>query len=117
VHKRFSRWASIGVWEKVFHELVRDRRNQYLMIDSAIVRAHQQVATGRKKAARTKALARSRRRWTLSSPRGRRTAAARHRLALGERKVSHVLADKGYDTDAIAEHVAIIAKVQPQSAT
>jgi hypothetical protein len=25
---------------------------------------------------------------------------------LGERKVGHVLADKGYDTDAIAEHVA-----------
>jgi len=27
---------------------------------------------------------------------------------LGERKVSHVLADKGYDADAILEHVAIM---------
>lgn len=27
---------------------------------------------------------------------------------LGERKVSHVLADKGYDTDAILEHVALM---------
>jgi transposase len=68
VHKRFSRWASSGVWKKVFHELVRDLRNQYLMIDSAIVRAHQQVATGRKKGARTKALARSRGRWNDEDP-------------------------------------------------
>src|SRR5665213_2977182 len=46
VHKRFVRWANSGVWERVFHELVRDRKNQYLMLDSTIVRAHQQGATG-----------------------------------------------------------------------
>jgi len=28
---------------------VRDKKNQYLMVDSTIVRAHQQAATGRKK--------------------------------------------------------------------
>jgi transposase len=54
VHKRFSRWAVSGVWEKVFHELVGDRKNQYLMLDSTIVRAHQQAATGRKKGVRTR---------------------------------------------------------------
>ncbi len=54
VHKRFSRWAANGVWEKIFHELLRDRKNQYLMIDSTIVRAHQQAATGRKKGAKTR---------------------------------------------------------------
>ena len=54
LHKRFSRWAASGVWEKIFHELLRDRKNQYLMIDSTIVRAHQQAATGRKKGARTR---------------------------------------------------------------
>jgi putative transposase len=54
LHKRFSRWAASGVWEKVFHQLVRDRKNQYLMIDSTIVRAHQQAATGRKKGAKTR---------------------------------------------------------------
>jgi transposase len=36
------RWANSGVWERVFHALVRDRKNQYLMLDSTIVRAHQQ---------------------------------------------------------------------------
>jgi transposase len=54
VHKRFVRWANSGVWERVFHELVRDKKNQYLMLDSTIVRAHQQAATGRKKGARTR---------------------------------------------------------------
>jgi transposase len=51
VHKRFVRWACSGVRERIFHELVRDRKDQYLMIDSTLVRAHQQAATGGKKGA------------------------------------------------------------------
>lgn len=47
VHKRFTRWAAKGVWEQVFATLVKDRDNEYLMIDSTIVRAHQQAATGK----------------------------------------------------------------------
>ncbi len=46
-HKRFSRWAAAGVWEKVFGDLIKDRDNQYLMLDSTLVRAHQQATTGR----------------------------------------------------------------------
>jgi transposase len=52
VHKRFARWAVGGVWEQVFRTLTQDTQNEYLMIDSTIVRAHQQAATGRKKGAR-----------------------------------------------------------------
>ena len=44
---RFTRWAKAGVWEKVFEELIRDRDNQYLMLDSTLVGAHQQATTGR----------------------------------------------------------------------
>jgi len=47
VHKRFTRWAAKGVWERVFQALIRDRDNEYLMIDSSIVRAHAQAATGK----------------------------------------------------------------------
>lgn len=47
VHRRFSRWCDTGVWERVFGALTADRDNQYLMIDSTIVRAHQQAATGK----------------------------------------------------------------------
>ena len=47
VHRRFSRWCHAGIWERVFDTLTADRDNQYLMIDSTIVRAHQQAATGK----------------------------------------------------------------------
>lgn len=46
-HKRFSRWAQAGVWGRVFADLIKDRDNQDLMLDSTLVRAHQQAATGR----------------------------------------------------------------------
>jgi putative transposase len=52
VHKRFVRWAEAGVWDKLFDDLGEDRKNPYLMLDSTIVRAHQQAATGRKKGAK-----------------------------------------------------------------
>jgi len=47
VHTRFSRWAKAGVWERVFKVLTADRKNQYLMLDTTLVRAHQQAATGK----------------------------------------------------------------------
>ena len=47
VHTRFSRWAKKGVWERVFEVLTADRKNEYLMLDTTLVRAHQQAATGR----------------------------------------------------------------------
>ena len=47
VHKRFTRWAKAGVWERVFEVLTKDRDNSYLMIDSTLVKAHQQAATGK----------------------------------------------------------------------
>ena len=39
VHKRFTRWAKAGVWERVFDAPTTDRYNDYLMLDSTIVRA------------------------------------------------------------------------------
>jgi transposase len=47
VHTRFSRWAKAGVWERVFEALIKDRDNKYLMLDTTLVRAHQQAATGK----------------------------------------------------------------------
>ena len=49
VHTRFSRWAESGVWERVFKHLAGDADNEYAMIDSTIVRAHQHSAGALKK--------------------------------------------------------------------
>jgi transposase len=46
-HKRFTRWAKAGVWEKVFEHLIKDPDNDYVALDSSLVRAHQQAATGK----------------------------------------------------------------------
>jgi transposase len=54
VHTRFSRWAESGVWEKLFKALASDADNEYAMIDSTIVRAHQHSAGAQKKRAKTK---------------------------------------------------------------
>ncbi len=54
VHRRFSRWAKSGVWERLFQHLATDADNEYAMIDSTIVRAHQHSAGAQKKPARTR---------------------------------------------------------------
>jgi transposase len=54
VHTRFSRWNKSGVWQRVFEHLAVDADNEYAMIDSTIVRAHQHSAGAQKKPARTK---------------------------------------------------------------
>ena len=54
VHTRFSRWAASGVWKKLFETLAVDADNEYAMIDSTIVRAHQHSAGAKKKTAKTR---------------------------------------------------------------
>ena len=49
VHTRFGRWAEGGVWERVFRYLAGEADNEYAMIDSTIVRAHQHSAGAAKK--------------------------------------------------------------------
>ena len=44
VHRRFSRWARSGVWRRMFELLAADADNEYAMIDSTTVRAHQHSA-------------------------------------------------------------------------
>ncbi|MEH1950039.1 MAG: IS5 family transposase [Nostoc sp.] len=58
IHTRFSRWSKTGVWEGVFQHLADDADNEYAMIDSTIVRAHQHSA-GAKGGSSTEAIGRS----------------------------------------------------------
>src|SRR6202043_3791958 len=59
VHTR-SRWAKRGVWKDVFEHLAGDADNEYAMIDSTVVRAHQHSAGARKKGAKNKPSAEAR---------------------------------------------------------
>src|SRR5215468_10697361 len=45
-HRRFSRWAKTGVWERVFEHLAADGNNQYAMIDSGAPRVSAAAAAG-----------------------------------------------------------------------
>ena len=47
LHQRFRRWSKAGVWERIFADLIDDPDNDYVMLDSTLVRAHQQAATGK----------------------------------------------------------------------
>lgn len=59
VHLRFSRWAKRGVWEIIFKILAADADNEYGMIDSTVVRAHQHSAGAIKKEGEDQAIGRS----------------------------------------------------------
>ena len=54
VHRRFSRWAKSGVLNRVFEHLAEGADNEYAMIDSTIVRAHQHSAGAPKKLPKTR---------------------------------------------------------------
>ena len=49
VHLRHSRWSHTGVWRRAFETLAQDADNEYCMIDSTIVKAHQHSAGAKKK--------------------------------------------------------------------
>jgi transposase len=48
-HQRLRRWCESGVFESIFKALAADSDNEYMMLDSTIVRAHQHSAGARKK--------------------------------------------------------------------
>ena len=49
VHKRFIRWARSGIWQMIFNTLAQNADNEWLMIDSTIVKANQCAAGALKK--------------------------------------------------------------------
>ena len=44
IHTRHMRWSKSGVWQRLFEQLAAEADNEYAMIDSTIVRAHQHAA-------------------------------------------------------------------------
>lgn len=113
-HRRFSRWAKSRVWERIFVRLAADADNEYAMIDSTIVRAHQHSAGARKDAGVDQAIGRSRGGLStkihalvdaLGNPVGfHLTGGEAHDLVgadhlLPDMQAATLIADKAYDAD------------------
>ena len=49
VHRRFSRWATAGVFDCIFRILSEDSDMEFLLMDGTIVKAHQHAAGAKKK--------------------------------------------------------------------
>lgn len=59
VYQRFNRWSDKGVWHKLFERLASHADNEYAMIDSTIVRAHQHSTGASQKKSRQSDAARA----------------------------------------------------------
>lgn len=134
VHTRFSRWARTGVWQRVFDTLADEADNEYAMLDSTIVRAHQHSAGAIKKpAGDDQAIGRSKgglstkihaltdalgnpTGFFLSGGQASDLAGADHLLPGLE--ADALLADKAYDADArvleVLEAADVIAVIPPK---
>jgi transposase len=118
-YKRFARWSESGVWERIFAELSRGSDLGTVAIDSTIVRAHQHAAGAEKKKG-DQSLGRSRGGLTtkihcLVEAAGNLvhfclTGGNAHDSTQAVRLLDtipaeHVIADKAYDSNAIAEAI------------
>ena len=113
-HRRWSRWAKKGVWAGILAVLAVDADNEYAMIDSTIVRAHQHSAGAKKIAGEDQAIGKSKGGLStkihvlvdaLGNPlKAMVTAGQVHDLAGADALVpgmeaAALLADKAYDAD------------------
>ena len=101
VYNRFNRWARAGVWVKVFEVLAAKSPKSMALIDSSIIRAHRRAAGGKKGARITFSW-----RTEHQDQRCRRAGAAHADGRAGSRSrrrcnCRHVVADRGYDADAL----------------
>jgi transposase len=48
IYNRFNRWRKAGVWDRLMDEITKAYDGKVQMIDTSIVRVHQQGATGKR---------------------------------------------------------------------
>ncbi|PYD79353.1 IS5/IS1182 family transposase [Komagataeibacter oboediens] len=120
VHRRLRRWCEGGVIKRIFRHLAADRDNDYMMIDSTIVRDHQHSAEARKKGGADQASGRSRGGLTskihaivdaagmavaLSLTPGQRADITEADPLLDEVDPATFIADRAYDADPLIEKI------------
>jgi transposase len=128
VWRRFDRWARQGIWQKLFNAF-QDPDLEWLVLDSTVVRAHPHAAGARKSSGgqAAQALGRSRGGFgtkihaavsglllpvALLLSAGQEADVCHARTLLAEvpanAEVQAVIADKGYDSQAVVE--AVVAR-------
>lgn len=58
VYNRFRNWSLRGVWQKIFDEVLTSEQDQFSLMDSSVVRVHQDGSGGRGGPKKTKLAAR-----------------------------------------------------------
>src|SRR5271166_3418272 len=120
VYNRFNRWRKAGVWDRLMDAIVEAHDGEVQMIDTSIVRVHQQGATAKR--GQDRCLGRSRGGLTtkihaLVDKKGRPiklklTAGQASDVASAPELIADLpeeamlIADKGYDANALREAVA-----------
>jgi transposase len=119
VFQRFSRWCKTGVFQTIMEKL-QDPDLGTLMLDSTIVRAHQHAAGAEGSSAEQEALGRSRGGFstkihvacdglgkpvTLLLTPGQDHDVTQGPKLIANCKAKKVIADKGYDSDALIEQI------------
>ncbi len=120
VFKRFARWCKCGVWADLHAHVASDPDLQHVFMDSTIVRAHACAAGACDSTADAEALGRSRGGFTtkvhaltdaLGNPlkliltAGQASDIGQAEALLAEIDTAAVIADKGYDSDALVSHL------------
>lgn len=119
VYHRFNEWCKKGVWQRVL-AAVQDPDLEWLMLDSTVIRAHHHAA-GMNGGPDDQALGRSRGGFgtklhlavdSLGNPvevhlsPGQDADCTHAEALLGDHRPEAVLADKGYDSNAVVESIA-----------
>ncbi|WP_172115629.1 IS5 family transposase [Bradyrhizobium aeschynomenes] len=114
VYNRFNRWAKAGVWVQIFEVLAARSPQSMALIDSSIVRAHQHAAGGKKGARITIGRSRGGLSTKINAVVDENGLPVRLMLTPGQAhdlraapfllqglKCRDVVADRGYDADAL----------------
>jgi len=133
VYKRFDRWSSKGIWEKIHIYFANDPDMESVMIDSTVVRAHSCAAGAKNSNEEKEALGRSKGGFTtkihvmvdaLGNPLdfiltgGQVPDVTQAKALLEGKEATYAIMDKAYDADYVLEQIdkqGMTAVIPPKS--
>ena len=117
-HRRFIRWRDQGIWEKRLDILIDEPNHEWLMIDASHCKVHPHAAGakgGNQTMSRTKGGSTPRPIWAVDAhglpvrvliTSGTTTDCTQASTLIEGIDTDHLIADRGYDTDALLQQAA-----------